>query len=140
MSFITTILSKFHLAEQPDEAVIEVEGQTDTDESTLSEYESKLLVKHSVKKSINKKFRLGEIYYLKNKNKQTGMYEVREFVLKKIIYTVKDQPVEVLIMKQIDGPVNTSFVLSKAECALFHIKYEPGLQIWSMRMNWTRKK
>ena len=43
-------------------------------------------------------------------------------------------------MKRLNQPdnkrTNTMFTLNKADCAKYHIKYESGLQVLPMELNW----
>jgi hypothetical protein len=65
----------------------------------------------------------------------------REFVVKKTIYSIKDREVNIVIMKQISGPESTTkFTLSKEDCLKFHLKYEDGLQVCSMELDWKLLK
>jgi hypothetical protein len=78
----------------------------------------------------------GNIYKLRVRGKFGIRGYERRYVLKKFIYNVKNVPVNVVIMKQLSGPRSTTFTLSKSDCIRFHIKYEDGLQVMSMAMNW----
>ena len=84
-----------------------------------------------------KKFIIGEhyvIYPMKNKDLR------REYVVKKTIYTIRDREVRILIMKQISGSRSTKYTLNKADCLKFHIKFEEGLEVFSMDMDWKKVK
>jgi hypothetical protein len=78
----------------------------------------------------------GNIYKLRVRGRFGIRGYERRYVLKKFIYNVKNVPVNVVIMKQLSGPRSTTFTLSKSDCVRFHIKYEDGLQVMSMAMNW----
>ena len=84
-----------------------------------------------------KKFIIGEhyvIYPMKNKDLR------REYVVKKTIYTIRDREVRILIMKQVGGSRSTKYTLNKADCLKFHIKFEEGLEVFSMDMDWKKVK
>jgi len=84
-----------------------------------------------------KKFIIGEhyvIYPMKNKDLR------REYVVKKTIYTIRDREVRILIMKQVCGSRSTKYTLNKADCLKFHIKFEEGLEVFSMDMDWKKVK
>ena len=64
----------------------------------------------------------------------------REFVVKKTIYSIKDREVNIVIMKQVSGSESTKFTLSKEDCLKFHLKFEEGLQVFSMELDWKLVK
>lgn len=107
------------------------------EENQVSE---KTKLKRQEKKKINKKFVVNHIYHLRIKLNNENR---KIFVLKKFIYTINDLPVNILILKQLSGEKNKIFTLSREECKILHIKYEDGLQVWPMDLNWidlTAKK
>ena len=80
-----------------------------------------------------KKFKIGEhyiIYPMKNKKLK------REYVVKKTVYTIQDKEVNIVIMKQVNGPTSTKFTLNKEDCLKFHLKFEEGLEVFSMELDW----
>lgn len=92
--------------------------------------------KPEVKKKV-RKFKIGErylIYPMNNKKLR------REFVVKKTIYNIKGKEVNIVIMKQISGSESTKFTLSKEDCLKFHLKFEEGLQVFSMELDWKLVK
>lgn len=100
----------------------------------------KTKLKRQEKKKINKKFVVNHTYHLRTKLNNENR---KIFVLKKFIYTINDLPVNILILKQLSGEKNKIFTLSREECKILHIKYEDGLQVWPMDLNWidlTAKK
>lgn len=100
----------------------------------------KTKLKRQEKKKINKKFVVNHTYHLRTKLNNENR---KIFVLKKFIYTINDLPVNILILKQLSGEKNKIFTLSREECKILHIKYEDGLQVWPMSLNWidlTAKK
>ena len=91
-----------------------------------------------VKPVKTKKFKIGEHYLIHPMNNKKLR---REFVVKKTIYSIKDKEVNIVIMKQISGPESTTkFTLSKEDCLKFHLKYEEGLQVCSMELDWKLLK
>lgn len=107
------------------------------EETQVSE---KIKLKRQEKKKINKKFVVNHTYHLRTKLNNENR---KIFVLKKFIYTINDLPVNILILKQLSGEKNKIFTLSREECKILHIKYEDGLQVWPMDLNWidlTAKK
>lgn len=101
---------------------------------------SKSDIKHKAKSLIKKKFKIGSIYMLRHKSICGSKEIIKKYVLKKFIYSSNDQILNVLIMKQIDGPKGTIFTLNRNDCKRYHIKYEPGLQVFSMEFNWIQCK
>lgn len=100
----------------------------------------KTKLKRQEKKKINKKFVVNHTYHLRTKLNNENR---KIFVLKKFIYTINDLTVNILILKQLSGEKNKIFTLSREECKILHIKYEDGLQVWPMDLNWidlTAKK
>lgn len=84
--------------------------------------------KRKAKRSVKKKFVVGNHYYFKSK--------AFPFELKQFIYSVNRQVVNKVIVKPLfDNDLYTEF-LSVADCKRYHIKYEPGLVILSMNLNW----
>lgn len=80
-----------------------------------------------------KKFKVGERYLIyPMKNKQLR----REYVVKKTVYAIKDREVNIVIMKQVKGPQSQKFTLNKEDCLKLHIKYEEGLEVFSMELDW----
>ena len=91
--------------------------------------------KPAIKKT--KKFIIGEhyvIYPMKNRDLR------REYVVKKTIYTIRDREVRILIMKQVSGSRSTKYTLNKSDCLKFHLKFEEGLEVFSMDMDWKKVK
>lgn len=97
-------------------------------------YEEKRRIKQQAKDEIKKKFIVNAVYYLKNNKIK------REYILKKFIYTINETIVNIVVMKQISGPKNDIFTLNRYDCLRYHIKYEEGLQVFSMSMNWVLKR
>ena len=54
----------------------------------------------------------------------------------KFVYSMNDTETNILILKQIYGPKGTMYTLNRHDCKKLHIKYEPGLQVFSMLLNW----
>ena len=80
-----------------------------------------------------KKFKLGErylIYPMKNKKLR------REYIVKKTVYTILDKEVNIVIMKQVSGPQSNKFTLNREDCLKLHLKYEEGLEVFSMELDW----
>ena len=78
----------------------------------------------------------GRVYKIRFKGKCGLRGYEKKYVLKKFIYTINQDTVNIVIMKQIAGPVSTIFTLNREECKRFHIKYEDGLQVMPMDFNW----
>lgn len=82
------------------------------------------------------KWVVGRKYKLRFKGKAGLRGYEKTYVLKKFIYTIGENTVNVVIMKQIAGPKSAIFTLTKVNCIHYHIKYEPDLQVMSMSLNW----
>lgn len=103
-------------------------------------YVNKQIVKHKCKKKVKVKFIVGNHYILYTKPKDNSKPIVREFECKKFIYSMKGIPMNVVIMKQVYGPEGKKYTLDKAGCKDYHLKWEPGLEIFAMEMFWIPKK
>lgn len=125
-----------------------MEGEpTKTEVTTNKDQEQDAYIEHTVelkkqdaknnaKALVKKKFVVGNKYMLKQKSVCGSKEIVKKYICKKFIYTVKDEILNILILKQIDGPRGTIFTLNRNDCKRYHIKYEPGLQVFSMEFNW----
>lgn len=105
-----------------------------------SSYKLKNIAKNKAKRSINKRFKVGGRYFLHLKSRDGSRYILKEYVCKKIIYSLNDNIMNIVIMQQVAGEVDKKFTLNKNECKQFHIKYESGLEVYSMDMNWISEK
>ena len=103
-------------------------------------YKEKYKAKHQAKRSISKRFKIGKKYFLRIKPKDGSREVVRGYVCKKFIYTMNDMPMNIVIMKQFSGEEAKKFTLDRHECEKFHVKFEPGLEVWSMNLNWIPEK
>lgn len=98
--------------------------------------ETKQEAKNNAKALVKKKFVVGKKYMLRQKSVCGSREIIKKYVCKKFIYTVKDELLNILILKQVEGPKGTIFTLNRNDCKRYHIKYEPGLQVFSMEFNW----
>lgn len=105
-----------------------------------STYKLKNNAKNKAKRSIDKRFKIGGRYFLHLKSRDGSRYVVKEYICKKFIYTLNDNIMNIVIMQQVAGEIDKKFTLNKNECKQFHIKYEPGLEVYSMDMNWIPEK
>jgi hypothetical protein len=105
-----------------------------------SSYKLKNIAKNKAKRSINKRFKVGGRYFLHLKSRDGSRYIVKEYICKKFIYSLNDNIMNIVIMQQVAGEVDKKFTLNKNECKQFHIKYEPGLEVYSMDMNSISEK
>ncbi len=105
-------------------------------------YKNKKNAKHSAKRKIPKKFRLseGETYILKFKSKDKSKEFLNYYRCVKVIYSISDNPVNIVIMKKISGELNNNSFLNREDCKKFHIKYESGLEVWRQNHNWIKVK
>lgn len=109
-------------------------------ETVNSTYKLKNNAKNKAKRSIDKRFKIGGRYFLHLKSRDGSRYVVKEYICKKFIYTLNDNIMNIVIMQQVAGEIDKKFTLNKNECKQFHIKYEPGLEVYSMDMNWIPEK
>ena len=97
---------------------------------------------NKIKPVKTRKFKLGEHYYLAvTKNRKLW----REFVVVKTVYSIKETETHVVIMKQVSGPRDDRYIpskhtLNKSDCLNLHIKYQDGLEVFDMNLNWKPVK
>ena len=92
--------------------------------------------KSEAKKKIKRNFKIGDLISLKTKSVCGSREIIKGFEVKKCVYTVNKNEVNVIIVKQIYGPEEKIFTLNRHDCEKLHLKYEPGLQVFSMMLNW----
>lgn len=92
------------------------------------------------KKNQRIKFVVGKHYYLLTKAPFGDKRIYREFVLKKFCYCRNDMPLNILILKEVSDFNCTKYTLNRNDCLKYHVKYEPGLQIFPMSMRWNEKE
>lgn len=105
-----------------------------------SSYVEKHKAKHKAKRLIKTKFIIGGIYYQRIKPRDGSQQVLTGYECKKYIYSMNDIQMNIVIMKQISGPEGKKFTLDRHECLQFHIKWEPGLEVWPMGINWIPEK
>ncbi len=103
-------------------------------------YQLKYWAKHRAKKKIKTKFKIGRYYFQRIKPKDGSPNVVIKYQCVKTIYSIKDIETNIVIMRQISPYDGRKFTLDRQECAKFHIKFEPGLEVWPMEINWIPEK
>ena len=143
---IAEFISKAHKLE--DGRNVEVFGIVLTDFLTMPELEAlnnynryceKKISKDSAKQAITVRYKLGDVLTLKSKIRDGSKKIIKKFIVKKIIWSICSNPVNVIVVKQVEGPVN-NMSLTKADCKKYHIKYEENLQVYSMLTNFIKLK
>ena len=86
------------------------------------------------------KFEIGKIYSLKGVECDDFKMPSKEYRLKAIVSTVNEVTIDSLVMKQINGDKGTIFSLTKSDCRLLGIEFEPCLQLFPKNMNWEEVK
>lgn len=99
----------------------------------------KRVQKNKAKEEVTTKFKVGDIIVLRGKIKNGSNRLVKTFEVKKIIWTIRSQIVNALVLKQLTGP-NNNRSLTKDDCVKYHIKYEPGLQVYPMNLGFSKRK
>lgn len=120
--------------------VIPVELDKVSKKATHNEYQVKYITKHRAKNKIKTKFKIGRYYYQRIKPKDGSANIVIKYQCIKTVYSIKDIEMNVVIMKQITPYNAKRFTLDRNECKKFHIKFEPGLEVWPMDINWIPEK
>ena len=105
----------------------------------LNEYKNKKKAKDEAKSFVKVKYKVGDKVILRGKIRDGSERIVKKFEVKKVIWSVHSNPVNILILKQLEGP-NNNRSLDKNDCKKYHIKYEPGLQVYSMMLNFSKIK
>jgi hypothetical protein len=103
-------------------------------------YHAKYIAKHRAKNRVKTKFKIGRYYYQRIKPKDGSPNVVIKYQCVKTIYSIKDIETNIVIMRQITPYDGRKFTLDRQECQKFHIKYEPGLEVWPMEINWIPEK
>lgn len=93
--------------------------------------------KSEAKCLVKTRYKIGDILLLRGKVRNGSEKLIKKFEVKKIIWSVKGQPVNILILKQLSG-VNNNITMTKNDCKKYHIKYEEGLQVYSMFLNFSK--
>ena len=111
-----------------------------TDEQDTADYVSlKQDAKKSAKMSMSKyRYRVGEKYSLRQKGPDGAVLNEMTFQVRKFVYTVGVNPVNIVIMKQLSGKPCSRRCISHLDASLFHLKYEPGLFIFPMNTNFFK--
>lgn len=95
-------------------------------------------VRRRNKRELKKKFIVGKKYFLKVRS-ITNNHTYKIYELKKFIYSINNRTVNIVVMKrlnEVEDEMNTTFTLNRTDCAKYHIKYEKGLQVFPMELNW----
>jgi hypothetical protein len=95
--------------------------------------------KEIVKKAQLTKWIVGNHYILSYKRLDGSPKITREYILKKFIYKSRGNPLNIVIMKQVAGPMGKIFTLNREDCRKYHIKYEDGLEVYSMFIPFVAK-
>lgn len=96
-------------------------------------------IKRSVKLESKVKFTVGKEYKLRRKS----LYSMTEkrYICKGIVWKIKNEPVGIVVMKCTeDQPGEYIFTLGKHDCRRLHIKFEPGLQVFSIKERFIEVK
>jgi hypothetical protein len=102
-----------------------------------NDYCQKKISKDEAKSLATVRYKIGDVLILKSKIRDGSKRNYRKFVVKKIIWSINSNPVNIIIVKQVSGPI-TNMSLSKNDCKRYHIKYEENLQVYSMMMNFVK--
>lgn len=102
-----------------------------------NEYCQKKFAKDEAKSLVMTRYKLGDVVALKSKIRDGSKKVIKKFIVRKIIWSVNASPVNVLILKQIEGPYN-NLSMTKVDCKKYHVKYEEHLQVYSMFMNFLK--
>ena len=122
---------------------VEKENDEEVKQTEKNEYNNKRFVdslRRKNKREIGKKFVVGKKYFLKVRSVTNYKHVYKIYELKKFIYSINNRTVNVVVMKRLNGEedehLNTTFTLNRTDCAKYHIKYEKGLQVFPMELNW----
>ena len=93
--------------------------------------------KNEAKASVKTRYKIGDHVILRGKIRDGSEPIIKKFEVKKVIWSVHSNPVNILILKQLEGS-NNNRSLDKNDCKKYHIKYEEGLQVYSMMLNFSK--
>lgn len=99
----------------------------------------KKISKNEAKEAVKIRYKIGDIVVLRGKIKDGSQRLIKKFEVKKVIWSIKGKAMNILVLKQLEG-VNNNRTLDKNDCKKYHIKYEEGLQVYSMMLNFSRLK
>ena len=113
-------------------------------ESDMAEEENKKTIQSKqeakkVAKQLAKfKYSIGDKYAIRKKTVSGDEMGAEIYEVKKFIYSIGCNIVNSVVMKQIAGNPCKRKTLSIFDCQTFHIKYEPGLYIFSMNTSFFK--
>lgn len=99
---------------------------------------SKQEAKRAGKELAKFKYRIGDKYAIRKKTIRGDEMSDEVYVVKKFIYSIGCNVVNSVVMKQISGNPCRRKTLTIFDCRSFHIKYEPGLYIFSMNTSFFK--
>ena len=102
-----------------------------------NDYCQKKISRDEAKSLVKERYKIGDVLMLKSKIRDGSKKNYKKYIIKKIIWSINSNPVNIIVVKQISGPV-TNMSLSKTDCKRYHIKYEENLQVYSMIMNFIK--
>ena len=103
-------------------------------------FSDKHKLKAKLKEEIPVKFIVGNKYMLRYKQKFSRIIIQRTYLIKQIIWCIDLVPVQAVIVKPLDGQYDSRLCLNIHDCERLHVKYEPGLKVMSMKLNWIKMK
>lgn len=96
-------------------------------------------IKALAKKDCKFKYYIGDSYSLMHIDKKTGKMSESEYEVRKVIYTIGQNIVNIVIMKHISGHASNTRCVNMLDCKFFHIKYEPGLFVFPINTRFNKK-
>ena len=84
------------------------------------------------------KFKQGELYTLKGEECDEFAMPERIYMCKGFVKEVNGISLDSVIMKQVDGPTDTVFSLTKLDCRMIGVTYESGLQLFPSNFSWNK--
>lgn len=87
---------------------------------------------------VEEKFMPGFAYGIKGEDCDDFIMPERIYRVIKILKSVYDVPLNAVIVKQVYGPVSTTWSLTRTDCKRLGINYAKGLQIFPINMPWIR--
>lgn len=107
--------------------------------NTYLNKQAKKSSKDNAKSKVNERYKIGDILILRGKIRDGSSRVVKKFEVKKVIWSIRGKEMNILILKQLSGP-NNNRSLGKDDCVKYHIKYEPGLQVYSMMLGFVKSR
>ena len=80
--------------------------------------------------------KVGKLYGLQGQSCDDFEMPINVFICKGVVRKYHDIPLDVAIMKHVEGEEGQIFSLTRSDCKLLGVEYEPKLQVFPIEFNW----